>query len=129
MKFRIIFAASLFAASACAGDIDCDRNDLPQQMMNRCASMDFEASDKKLNEAYARLTSTLDAGSKEKLKTAQRNWIQFRDTECTFETVNNEGGTLHPLVYAGCLKRMTDARTKELKALTLCQKDVERCGS
>ncbi len=129
MKFSIIVAAALFAAPAFADrDIDCNSNDLPQQMMNRCASMDFEASDRRLNEAYSRLMASLDAGSREKLKAAQRNWIQFRDNECTFETVDNEGGTLHPLVYAGCLKRLTDARIRELNTMLRCQSNAARCG-
>ena len=130
MKFGIIIAAALLAAPAFAGDdIDCNRDDLPQQAMNICAGQAYDKSDKKLNGAYTQLMAAQDdAGFKEKLKAAQRNWIQFRDTECTFETADNEGGSIHPFVYAGCLKRMTEARTKELKALLACQKDAEKCG-
>ncbi len=127
----------LFAATACAflagqafaaDSLDC-RDPMNQNTMNMCAERDFEAADRELNKVYGEVMKALDDESyKAKLKLAQRAWIQFRDTECTFETAENEGGSIHPLVYAGCETRLTKARTKELRDYLVCFKDAEKCG-
>jgi len=97
-----------------ATDIDCAKA-MDQSSMNICADRDYRATDKKLNAAYAKLMAVQDGDlAKTRLRAAQRAWIGFRDAECAFETWENEGGTLHPQVYAGCLKQMTEERTKEL---------------
>ena len=117
----------LFAASA--ADRDCN-NPMDQSTMNICADKDYRAADKKLNDVYSKVMTALDdAGYRAKLKTAQRAWIQYRDTECTFEVAENEGGSIYPLVYAGCLTRLTGARTKELQAYLACFKDADKCGA
>ena len=128
MRLALTLAALAFVAPALAQDIDC-KNALSQSEMNICADQDYRAADAKLNGAYARLMAVAgDEGFKAKLKIAQRAWISFRDSECTYETADNEGGSIHPLVYAGCLTRLTKERTKALNALAACQKDAEKCG-
>ena len=49
------------------------------------------------------------------LKNAQRDWIKFRDDECLYQNVQNEGGSIYPLVYNGCLTTLTKARIKQLQ--------------
>lgn len=127
MKLWIIATAALLGAPALAQDIDCAKA-MTQTDMNICADRDYQAADKKLNATYAELRSTLDDASKGKLKTAQRSWIGFRDAECTFETASSEGGSIHPMEYSGCLTRLTKERSKTIEALTVCQKDAEKCG-
>ena len=121
----------LLAASATAGDadeIDCSKA-MNQNDMNICADKDYQASDKKLNAVYAKVMAALgDENYKTKLKAAERAWVAYRDTECTFETAENEGGSIHPLVYSGCLTKLTNARTKDLQAYLECFKDAEKCG-
>ena len=117
----------LFAASG--ADRDCN-NPMDQSTMNICADKDYRAADKKLNDVYSKVMTALDdAGYRAKLKTAQRAWIQYRDTECTFEVAENEGGSIYPLVYSGCLTRLTGARTKELQTYLACFKDADKCGA
>jgi len=128
MKLSRIFAVLLLTAPAFGGDIDC-RNAMDQSTMNRCADQAYRAADAKLNAAYGKLMAAQsDDGFKAKLKAAQRAWISFRDAECTFETADNEGGSIHPMVYAGCLTRLTKERTKALEAQLACFKDAEKCG-
>jgi len=121
----------LLAASATAGDaddIDCSKA-MNQNDMNICADKDYQASDKKLNAVYAKVMAALgDENYKTKLKAAERAWVAYRDTECTFETAENEGGSIHPLVYSGCLTKLTNARTKDLQAYLECFKDADKCG-
>ncbi len=127
MKPAFALASLVLAAPALAGDSDC-ANALSQSAMNICADQDYRAADAKLNSTYAKLVAALnDDGFKVKLKAAQRAWIQFRDLECTYETAENEGGSIYPMVYAGCLTRLTKERTKALEAQLACWKNAEKC--
>ncbi len=118
-----LFAATLggalwLSAPASAADdyVDC-ANAMTQLDMNICANKDYLAADRKLNAAYRRLRGTLDSGGAIKLRDAQRAWIVFRDKECRFESAQNEGGSIYPMVYAGCATGATDARTRALERL------------
>ena len=102
----------LVAASANDADgVDCAKA-ITQTDMNICAGNRSEAADKKLNDVYRKVSA--DEEGKDKLKAAQRAWIVFRDAECTFETAESEGGSIHPLEYSMCLTALTKARTKQL---------------
>ncbi len=119
----------LLAGPALAGDdLDC-KNPMDQQSMNFCAEKDFQAADKKLNAIYQKVMTALDdEGYKTKLKAAERAWMTFRDTQCSFETAENEGGTIHPMVYSGCETRLTNERSKQLQDYLVCWKDANKCG-
>jgi uncharacterized protein YecT (DUF1311 family) len=124
----LILALPLVIFAASAADINCAKA-ITQTDMNMCADKEYQAADKKLNDIYRQLTAALDdAQLQAKLKVAQRAWIQYRDTECTFEVVENEGGSIYPMEYSGCTTRLTNARTKELQSYLACFKDAEKCG-
>ncbi|MEI9992602.1 MAG: lysozyme inhibitor LprI family protein [Rhizomicrobium sp.] len=112
-------AALLLGAAPARADeadgLDCN-NAMTQRDMNICADKDYRAADRQLNAAYVRAMEGLDGRSRELLRTAQRNWIKFRDLECAYRAEQNEGGSIYPLVYSGCLTELTLARTKQLKA-------------
>ena len=84
--------------------------------MNACADQDFQAADALLNKVYKDASKDLDAHALDLLRKAQRAWITFRDAECTYETVGDEGGSIQPMDYSLCLTRLTKFRTKELSA-------------
>ena len=86
-----------------------------QSTMNRCAADDYARADAELNRVYKQVIAGLDAQSQQLLKAAQRDWISFRDDECKYENAQNEGGSIYPLVYNGCLTTLTKARTKQLQ--------------
>jgi len=98
-----------------------------QSEMNMCADQDFRAADAQLNATYRQLAAKLDAHSKALLVDAERAWVAFRDKECTFETVGNEGGSIRPMLYSGCLTTLTKARTRDLKAQAACANNAESC--
>ena len=126
MKLALFFVAAVLTAPAMAQDCN---NAMSQSEMNICADRDYQKADKALNAAYADLLAVLsEPGFKSKLRAAQRSWIAFRDNECVFETADNEGGSIHPMVYSGCLTRLTKERSKAIAALTACQKNAETCG-
>jgi uncharacterized protein YecT (DUF1311 family) len=98
-----------------ADGIDC-KNAMTQTDMNICADKDYRKADAALNAAYRKAIVGLDAHSRDLLRAAQREWIKFRDAECTFQSAQNEGGSIHPMVYAECLTTLTQARTRQITA-------------
>jgi len=118
---RLIAIAALpllLATAAQAGEadgIDC-KNAVAQQEMNICADKDFQAADGQLNAVYKKTMADLDDHSRDLLRAAQREWVKFRDAECTYLSAQNEGGSIYPMVYSGCLTTLTRERIKQLKA-------------
>ena len=82
-----------------------------------CISAEFTRQDDRLNENYKRLMSKLSGKRKEGLLEAQRAWIKFRDTNCSFY-YDPEGGSAAHLSGTDCTLSATAARATELKNLT-----------
>ena len=95
-------------------NLDC-KNAKVQMELNYCADRDFQAADRKLNALYRKLLDGSEPKDKELLRTAERNWIAWRDSECAFETAGSEGGSIQPMEYSECLTQKTEARTRELQ--------------
>jgi uncharacterized protein YecT (DUF1311 family) len=91
-------------------------NPQTQSEMNQCAGLSWQKSDQELNRVYRQLRPTLSATQREKLIDAQLEWIQYRNTECTFNGSFAEGGSLQPLLILGCRDQITRQRTQDLKA-------------
>jgi uncharacterized protein YecT (DUF1311 family) len=86
--------------------------------IDECVGKEYQKVDAELNRVYKQLMAKLeDEGEKAALKTAQQAWIKYRDLNCEFESYENKGGTIYPIVYTGCLSAMTATRTKELREL------------
>ncbi len=86
-----------------------------QAEMNQTAINNFKKADTKLNQVYKNLVKKLDEKEKKLLITAQKNWIQFRDSKCNFEKQQYEGGSIQPLIYYTCLTECTEDRINDLK--------------
>jgi uncharacterized protein YecT (DUF1311 family) len=120
MRAGLIAAAlPLLLASAPAladepDGIDCNTA-VSQNDMNICADKDYRGADAALNRTWRDTIKGLDAHTLDLLRKSQRAWIQFRDAECTYQSAENEGGSIYPMVYAGCLTRLTKLRTQQLK--------------
>jgi uncharacterized protein YecT (DUF1311 family) len=106
----------LLALSSAALADDCA--DQSQNGLNQCADAGYKKADEALNSVYREVTRRLkdDPPTIKLLVTAQKAWIAFRDAECTFSSAANAGGSIYPMVYAGCLQHLTEARTKRLRA-------------
>ena len=109
--------------------LDC-ANAQTQADMNQCSYMDFEKADKELNAVYKdALKSATEAdkqaaemgpdyvGAVKALKKAQRAWIDYRDGHCDGVGYEAVGGSMQPMLIAGCQARLTEHRTKELREL------------
>jgi uncharacterized protein YecT (DUF1311 family) len=128
LKIGLIGAAlMLFAAGGVnAEDVDCD-NAETQSDMTSCAQARYDEADKGLNGQYKQTRAAMVAidedldgdmkGAEQALLKAQRAWINYRDAQCENYGFQARGGTMEPMLVAGCLADLTDLRTKELKVL------------
>ena len=112
----VIFLLPLAFGGAHAADSVGCKNAVAQMDMNTCADQDFQRADALLNKTYKDATKDMDAHALDLLRKAQRAWLAFRDIECTYETVGDEGGSIQPMDYSLCLTRLTKLRTEQLRA-------------
>ena len=83
----------LLATTAVQAEQDCTAP-VTQTDMNICAFQDYQRADAKLNAAYKKRVASLEKAQLERLRTAQRAWIAFRDAQCRYEAGVYEGGSM-----------------------------------
>ncbi|KWR90884.1 lysozyme inhibitor LprI family protein [Cupriavidus sp. IDO] len=81
-----------------------------------CIDGEAQRQDARLNKAYKALMGGLQSERKKQLQDAQRNWIKFRDTNCSFY-YDPDGGTMARVSANDCVMTMTASRAKELENL------------
>ena len=99
-----------------------------QMELSAQAAGDLRKSDEQLNAVYNKLRAKISDAGKKSLQTAQQSWLRFRDQECEFETMGTVGGSIHSMVVATCLTRLTDQRIKDLEAQLNCKEGDLSCG-
>ena len=99
-----------------------------QMELNAQAGADLRKSDDQLNTVYNKLRAKISDAGKKNLQVAQQSWLRFRDQECEFETMRTVGGSIHSMIVAICLTRLTDQRVKDLEAQLNCQEGNLSCG-
>ena len=65
----------------------------------------------RLNTAYGAYMQRLEAPRDAGLREAQRAWMALRDADCDFAASAYEGGSMQPLVSAGCHRDYAARRT------------------
>lgn len=80
-----------------------------------CFGESGKVADSKLNQTYVQILSVLQADDKQKLRVAQRLWLQFRDATCIAERKLYEGGTAASPAYLACIEEETRQRTNDLR--------------
>ena len=127
---RLLFLSACLAVLATAPVAqaqECDRGDDSQDMMNVCASEDYQAADAKLNQTYKKLVVRSDDNGRKLLQVAQRAWIAFRDAECAYTTAGSEDGSIHPMEVSQCLTELTEQRIQQLTSAN-CEGDDASCA-
>lgn len=99
-----------------------------QMELNAQAGADLRKSDEQLNAVYNKLRAKISDAGKKSLQAAQQSWLRFRDQECEFETMGTVGGSIHSMIVAICLTRLTDQRIKDLDAQLNCKEGDLSCG-
>jgi len=116
-RFAVAGLVLLMSAPALAED--CDK-ETSQMGLNQCFGKLADAADAELNKVYKQLAAKAEGKERESLRDAQRAWIAFRDKECDYETIAEEGGSIRPMEYSICMAEKTKARTKEFKSFLAC---------
>lgn len=131
MAYRLLLIGLLLAISSPASLARADDcvNTQDQATMNECADQSLRESDAELNSVYKQVEQRLkdNPDTIKLLVSAQRSWVAFRDAECTFSSSRVAGGSVYPMVYSTCLDRLTQSRTKELKAYLKCEEGDMSC--
>jgi uncharacterized protein YecT (DUF1311 family) len=83
--------------------------------MENCFDKAYKAADSGLNQMYSQISKVLQSDDLQRLKVAQRLWIQFRDATCTAESDLYNGGTASSPAYSACLEELTRQRTADLE--------------
>ncbi|MDQ0105419.1 Uncharacterized conserved protein YecT, DUF1311 family [Chitinophaga terrae (ex Kim and Jung 2007)] len=91
-----------------------------QSEMNTRAKKEYREADKQLNEIYQLILKDY-AGNKafiQKMKEAQRIWVQFRDAQLKAMYPNDAKsyGSVYPMCEAIYLKELTEQRIDALRA-------------
>ena len=81
----------------------------------QCFYRAYRAADKDLNQLYAQVIKAVEPEDQQRLRDAQRLWIQYRDATCTAEKALYEGGTGGPTTYNACMEATTRQRMAELQ--------------
>ena len=97
--------------------------------MNQCAAKALKAADATLNADYREIEKRLtdDPDARKLLVASQRAWIGFRDAECAFQSSGVAGGSIQPMIHAGCLETLTNARIADFKTYLSCEEGDMSC--
>ena len=98
-----------------------------QSDLNACTATQYQAADKKLNEAYQTAMKRAEAPQRELLKKAQQAWITLRDADCAFISSGSEGGSVQPMIDNQCLHDKTVEREAYLASLLQCEEGDLSC--
>lgn len=92
--------------------------------MRECIGTATEAWDAELNRVYSALMRELPADAKTALRTAQRQWIAFRDADLrALESAYGAmDGTMYLVMHADAVSSLTRDRVRQLDALLEAQR-------
>jgi uncharacterized protein YecT (DUF1311 family) len=82
--------------------------------MANCTMRENQWWDNYLNFLYSDLKGMLSDEQFAALRTAQRNWITYRDTKCDFEYEFWKEGTIRSIFYTSCILDTTAIRAIDL---------------
>lgn len=82
--------------------------------MVMCGSREISWWDELLNSHYISLKDALGAEEFDKLRTAQRAWLAYRDAQCEFDHFYWRDGTIRSLFSVSCQLNMTAERALAL---------------
>jgi uncharacterized protein YecT (DUF1311 family) len=124
IKRNTWIAVTMFLASASAGSAQhMNAKDAPCRTAGsgsdetRCFIKEAQRADNELNTLYNKIRPVLSPVDHNKLQSAQRLWIQFRDANCEAERELHDGGSAAPMVYQACMGADTRQRSAELDVM------------
>lgn len=123
----LAFGSMVAVTSAQASDDICFERAQTQAQLNECAAAALKAADDELNKVYRSMQDRLknDPATKTLLIDAQRKWLSFRDSECSFTAVRSAGGSMHAMEVNGCLTDLARTRVIALQNHLACGKNAD----
>jgi uncharacterized protein YecT (DUF1311 family) len=117
-------------AQALAAPVPQCAEPVTQAEMTACAGQDYLRADAALNAQWEQTATHVRQrdtmydhshedrpGFHERLLSAQRAWLAFRDAHCATEGDLARGGSLEPMMIAHCKAQLTQERTRQLRAI------------
>ena len=83
--------------------------------MTACFDHAYRNGDLRLNQLYQQIQAVLEPADRQRLETAERAWLKFRDAACDAEYDLYDGGSGGPLAYAACREEETRLRVGDLQ--------------
>lgn len=111
MKIMMVLIVAFMGFTGAANAQECSRRQTTQGIVE-CTDVQTRAWDKKLNTAYQALVQSQSDEQRDRLRSAQRLWIQYRDANCGFYA--GGGGSISRIEAADCMFKMTRGRAQEL---------------
>ena len=101
--------------------------------MNQEASETYKKADAELNKVYQQIKKEFanDPVFLDALRTSQRNWITFRDSELKLKYPNREPGwygSVQPMCESYYLAELTNERTAKLKTWLIGIEEGDVCA-
>lgn len=124
----IVIALCVAGSAAIAAEDDECAKETAQMGLNQCYGRLADKADAELNKLYQQLIAKSEGKEKDSLRAAQRAWVAYRDKECDYETVAEEGGSIRPMEIAICVADKTRARVKEFKSFLACAPSDLSCS-
>lgn len=105
---------------------DCTRA-ATQTELNACVGDDLGRADATLNALYQTLMKRISGDDRTRLRDAQRAWVAFRDKHCAFIGGPSAGGSMQPMVIAGCMAELTAERSGQFLQQLHCEEGDPAC--
>ena len=84
-------------------------------LLDNCDTAEIGRQDQALKASFAALTAATPSGQLPALQKAQQAWAAFRDSECDYASVEEQGFPLGDKLTRDCYLRMTYDRIQALK--------------
>ena len=97
-----------------AADAPCKAAGTGVEQVN-CLNVAVKKADADLNSVYQRITGILEIADRQKLQSAERAWLLYRDQACAAERDLYSGGTGGLAAYPACLEAVTRHRISDLR--------------
>jgi len=116
-----------------AGKNSCYDTAKNQFELNECAADDLKEADDELNRVYKEILkrNAEDSVFLDRLKSAQRAWLSFRDAELEALFPDPEKqvayGSAYPTCYANWKKKITVQRTQQLRRWLIATEEGDVC--
>jgi len=136
MTYRVLVcigALALVGRTSSAQDSTasaCWHTAMTQASLTQCAGTDLRTSRNRLQRLIRELRATLDSAALPGFDRTQARWEAYARAQCDWEGAAYDGGSMRPMIEAGCFAHEVEQRIAALK-LFLCGWDNQtpRCDA